>query len=469
MRKAQEIFLYLKDSVEKSRNMREGNPYKLLFIFMIPLLIGNVFQQLYNLVDSYVVGQYLPPSALSAVGSAYSVLYLLLAVFIGFGLAAMIMVAQFAGKKDEQALSSLLQTSYSIVLIISVVLSVLGVIFTRPLLELLQLDSQPEALEQAVIYLRIIFIGLIAQLGFNVNAGFLQGLGDSFSSLIFLVIASILNIGLDFFFVLNLHLGVAGVAYATVLAQLISWVLGVFYLKYKFPHLKFQLFKIKVDFSIIKEILKLGFPISVQQIAYGLSHLFLLAFVNKNGTIFAAGFNLASKIESITFLPLMSMGTAITTFTAQNMTSSYKRQAYGRRAGLISMFCLSVFFALLGYVGREYFLSSFTSDSSIIEQGAYVLQRVMPFYLFFGLFTALNGIFQGTGNTVFPMMNTLLTQFLLRIIFVVFLFYFWAPTTIYYAYASSWVLGAIFSSVFYFSGQWKAYIREVELENQSSS
>lgn len=452
--------------IEKSRNMKEGNPYKLLFVFMLPLLIGNIFQQLYNLVDSYVVARYLPPSALSAVGSAYSVLYLLLAVFIGLGLAAMIMVAQLAGKQDDKALSSLLQTCYSSVLIISFVLSVFGFVFARPLLELLQLTDQPDALEQAVIYLRIIFVGLIAQLGFNINAGFLQGLGDAFSSLLFLIIASILNVSLDLFFVLQLHWGVAGVAYATILAQFISWILGIFYIRYKYPQLKFKVLKIQIDMEVIKEILKLGFPISMQQIAYGLSHLFLLAFVNRNGIFFAAGFNLASKVESITFLPLMSMGTAITTFTAQNMLSSPKRQAEGRRAGLISMFLLSIFFALVGYLGREFFLSSFTSNKEIIEEGAYVLKRVMPFYLFFGLFTALNGIFQGTGNTLFPMLNTLITQFVLRIIFVLVLFYFWSPKSIYYAYATSWLLGAALASIFYFTGLWKSYIRVVDLEDK---
>lgn len=458
-----------KEAIEKAQNMKEGNPYKLLFVFMVPLFIGNIFQQLYNVVDSIVVGHYLDASALSAVGSAFSVIFLLLSVFIGFGLAAMIMVAQLAGKKDEAGLARLLQTIYSFVFVISIPLALAGVIFARPLLLLLQLTDQPAVLEQAVLYLRIIFVGLVAQLGFNVNAGFLQGLGDSLSSLWFLILACILNILLDVAFVLGLGMGVEGVAYATVLAQLLAWTLGVLYLKRKYPFLKLRLTKFVFDFSLLKEIVHLGFPISLQQLCYSLSNLVLIAFVNQNGTLFAAGFNLSTKVETFAFLPLMSMATAITTFTGQNMLSSPQRQREGRKASMISMLCMAIFWATLVYLGRVSFLKLFTSQDAIIEQGAKMLQAVMPFYVFLGIMSAYNAIFQGTGNTFVPMWNTILTQLFARTLFVFVLFYAVSKTAIYYSYATSWILGSIFCLYFYYSGRWKNYIRLVEIEKLEKS
>jgi len=250
------------------KNMTEGSPLKLIFAFAVPMLIGNIFQQLYNMVDSIVVGNYVGKIALAAVGTGFPIIFMMSSMFIGIALGATILISQYYGAGDINNVKKTSQTIYTAMMVGSIPLSIIGILLSGPLLHLtnVPVDTFP----MAKLYMIIVFAGLIGSLGFNVNSGILQGLGDSKSSLLFLAVACVINIVLDLVFVLLFHMGVSGVAYATIIAQFFSWIFGIIYMRQKYYFLDISIFKFKFDKVIFKKILKLGIPSGLQQALFSI-------------------------------------------------------------------------------------------------------------------------------------------------------------------------------------------------------
>lgn len=303
-------------------DMTQGSPTRLIVLFSLPLLAGNVLQQLYNMVDSVVVGNYVGSSALTAVGAGFSIMFLISSLFLGFSMGATIMIAQYVGAGDQGAVGRTVDTIYSALLVTIVPLTLLGVLASGPLLTLIRVPQ--EAYEQARTYCMVVLGGIVGTLGYNMNSGIMRGLGDSRTPLIFLFIACVINIVLDLVFVLVFSWGVFGVALATILAQICSWVFGIFYINRKYPFLHIRLFRMRLDRRLLGQVIRLGIPSAIQECQFAVGILIMQALINGFGNDFAAGFTAANKIDTFAFMPIESFSIAATTYVGQNMGADRK-------------------------------------------------------------------------------------------------------------------------------------------------
>ncbi len=438
----------------KMKNMTEGNPLKLIFMFAIPLLLGNLFQQLYNMVDSIVVGNYVGKVALAAVGTGFPLIFLMVSMFMGVGMGSTILISQYYGAGDIDSVTKTSKTIYTAMILGSIPISVIGIFITGPILGLINtpLDTLPMAKD----YMVIVFAGILGSIGFNINAGILQGIGDSRSSLLFLAIACSINVVLDLIFVLNFGLGVSGVAYATIIAQFSSWIFGIYYMRKKYEFLYFPIFKFEVDKNILKKILKLGFPTGVQQTLFSIGIMGLQSLVNSYGSDFMAGFNVANKVDMISFMPIMSFSTAITTYVGQNIGAGRLdrvHKGFVYTAFLSAAFC--ILSALIVLPFGEEIMGFFNKDEAVIQAGMVYLKSVLPFYLILAIVFTLNGVIRGAGETIIPMIGSFIALWIGRIPIAYILSKVAGRDYIFYSYAIGWVLWLIVSWSYYMSGKWK--------------
>ena len=303
--------------------------------------------------------------------------------------------------------------------------------------------------------MRIIFLGMVGSFGYNVNAGILQGFGDSKSSLLFLTIATVINIVLDLTFVLVFHWGVAGVAIATIIAQAFSWIFGIFYMKRKYEVLNFPIFKFKFDKEIFKKIVKIGLPTGIQQTLFSIGIMSMQSLVNSYGSDFIAGFNAANKIDTFAFMPVQSFSNAITTFTGQNIGAKRMDRVHqGMKSGMIMSIIVCIVCLLIIPFG-PYLLGLFNSDPAVIESGMIYLNNVMPFYPLLAIMFMLNGVIRGAGETVIPMVGTIVSLWLGRIPAAYFIAHKFGKEYMFISYAIGWAVSMIISGVYYMSGKWK--------------
>lgn len=433
--------------------MVEGNPSKIIIKFALPMLVGNILQQLYNMVDSIVVGNYVGKIALAAVGTGFPIIFMLSAMFIGLGLGATVLISQYIGAGDIHNVQKTTQTIYTAMILGSIPISVIGILLSKPIL--LLINTPPEALPIANTYMRIIFLGMVGSFGYNVNAGILQGFGDSKSSLLFLTIATVINIVLDLSFVLIFHLDVAGVAIATIIAQACSWIFGIFYMKKKYEVLNFSIFKFKFDREIFKKIVKIGLPTGIQQTLFSIGIMSMQSLVNSYGSDFIAGFNAANKIDTFAFMPIQSFSNAITTFTGQNIGAKRMDRVHkGMKAGMIMSIIICIVCLLIIPFG-PYLLGLFNSDPAVIESGMIYLNNVMPFYPLLAIMFMLNGVIRGAGETIVPMVGTIVSLWLGRIPAAYFIAYRFGKEYMFVSYAIGWSVAMIISGTYYISGKWK--------------
>ena len=318
-------------------DMTQGSPARLILFFALPLLVGNMFQQLYNMVDSIVVGRFVGSTALAAVGTAFPVVFLLSSMFMGLGIGAMVMVSQFYGAGDAERLKATIDTIYTALIVGIVPLSIVGILVSRPIIALLAVPA--DTADQCWIYMVIVLGGLIGSLGYNANSGILQGLGDSKTPLLFLVIACIINIVLDLLFVVVFHWGVAGVAIATIIAQAFSWIFGIFYINKKYPQIHIHPFCFKFDKALFGQIVKLGVPAGVQQALFSFGVMAMQRLINSYGSAFMAGFNGANKLDTFAFMPNQSFATAATTFVGQNIGANRPERVQKGTVATLWMSC----------------------------------------------------------------------------------------------------------------------------------
>lgn len=427
---------------------------KLIVAFSMPLLVGNIFQQMYNMVDSIVVGNYVGSSALTAVGTGFPVVFLLASLFIGFAMGATVMIAQYTGAGDQARVARTVDTLYSALLILIVPLSLLGVALTTPLLTAIRVPE--EAFDQARIYCIVIFAGGVGSLGYNINAGIMQGLGDSKTPLLFLAVACVINIILDLVFVLVGHLGVFGVALATIIAQICSWVFGIFYINRKYPFLHIRFLQLKIDRELLRQIIRLGVPSAVHQCQFSVAILIMQALINGFGNDFAAGFTAANKIDSFAFMPIQSFSTATTTFVGQNIGAGrLDRVKQGTRSALLlsTVVCLVITAVVIPF--RRPLLMLFNRESAVVAAGeAYLLRVLTPMFVLAIMFI-LSSVLRGAGATVVPMVASVVSQWGARVPAAYLLAHLFGPEELYWSYLIGWVLGVAICLVVYLRGRWK--------------
>ncbi len=435
-------------------DMTQGSPAKLILRFSMPLLLGNVFQQLYNMVDSVVVGRFVGKTALAAVGTAFPVVFLMSSLFMGLGIGAMVMVSQFFGAGDEKRLRATVDTIYTALMVGIVPLTLAGVLLARPIMDLLAVPA--DTYDQCWQYMVIVMGGLIGSLGYNANSGILQGFGDSKTPLLFLSIACGINIVLDLLFVVVFHWGTAGVAIATIIAQCFSWVFGVFYINKKYPQIAIKPFSFRFDKELFGKIIRLGIPAGIQQALFSVGVMTMQRLVNSAGSTFMAGFNGANKLDTFAFMPIQSFTNAVTTFVGQNIGAGKPDRVHKGTMATMWISCLfSVVAAVFLLLCGPFLMRMFSTDAGVIEAGMAYLNRVMPFYWVLAISFVLNSVMRGAGEMTVPMVSSIVGLWLARVPAAYLLTHFFGANNMHFCYVIGWVAGLCISIPIYLSGRWK--------------
>lgn len=443
-------------------DMTEGNSVRQIIKFMIPMLIGNVFQQLYNTVDSIIVGKYIGDNALASVGSAGPVVNLLLVLFIGISVGAGIMVSQYFGARQRENLSKAIGCCITMTFAASLLVMIFAPLLAMPLLKIL--NTPNEIIEWCDGYLRILFLGVAGSAYYNILSGVLRGLGDSVSALLYLIIATILNIGLDIYFVANLDMGVPGVALATVIAQGISAVLAFMRLRGKkdcFDLKAAYLFPEKKHF---RELIRLGLPSGVTQAIFSLSMVIVQSLTNSFGAMCIATNVIVMRIDGFVMMPAFSFGSAMTTFSGQNIgAGKMDRVEEGAKKGTLVAMATSAVITILILVFGKYLMALFTNTQELIDQSYHMMMILGVGYIAMEVTQCLQGIMRGAGDTMAPMWLSMISTVIIRVPLAYLMT--WMTRSpenphgqFYMMFVSlliTWLIGAAMTVAVYRTGRWK--------------
>ena len=441
---------------QKTILMTEGVIWRQILLFSIPLILGNLLQQMYNTMDSVIVGNFVGSDALAAVGASSSLLYLLIAFSTGAATGAGVVVAQLYGAGDEKGVHDAVHTALGIAVVLGLILTVVGIVVSPKLLE--WMNTPEDIMDQSVEYLRIYFAGVVFNVIYNMAAGILNAVGNSKRSLLYLGIASFLNIGLDILFIAILKMGVAGAAIATDICQLISSILILGFLVKVPDKYRVTVKKIRVHKHMAKRIIQIGLPSGIQNMVISLSNVLVQTGVNGFGTSAVAGFSAYLKVDGFNILPVMSFSMAATTFTGQNYGAGKMdrvKRGMWVTVAMSMIYTITTGFLLLTFA--EPIISIFTSDTHVIAYGVLATKYFCPFYFLLGLMHSLAGTVRGTGKTIPPMVIILLALCVFRIIWVQFAVpSFESIRGIYLVYPLSWFIGAVLMSLYTWKGKWKS-------------
>lgn len=437
-------------------DMTEGSPYRLILRFAVPLLLGNLFQQLYNTVDSIIVGNYLGTRSLAAVGVGFPFLFTMVSFFMGLGIAATVLISQRFGAKDFDGVNIIANTIYRVASTIILPIVLIGIFATPYFLEHLLRVPDDGTLVQGTAYLQILFAGMAATMGYNLNAGILQGLGDSVTSLKFLITSSVLNIVLDLLFVAVFKMGVAGAAWATIIAQFIAWLLGLRYLNRHYEYISLNLLHLSFDRDYFKQSVRLGIPMAIQNMLFSIGAMAMYSLINSYGSTFSAGFNAANKIDTLVFLPVQSFANAVTTYTGQNAGARrFDRIHQGTRAGLVISTITALVMGVVCYISSDLLMSMFGNDAGMIAAGSNYLHSVLPFYIFLAILFTMNSVLRGVNQVALPLFSTILSLLLGRVPVAYYLAATMGKDMIFYSYGVGWIAGCTLSVCFYLFGSWE--------------
>ena len=442
--------------------MTQGTPWKSIVQFTLPMLIGNIAQQFYSTVDSIVVGKYIGDNALAAVGSAMPILNMLLVLFIGISAGASVMVAQFFGARDRRSLSYTVGNSITVTAIACAILIAICVPFIRPLLTVL--NTPDSILDWCTDYLMISLIGIAGMAYYNILSGILRGLGDSFSSLIFLLVATGINIGLDIFFVAVVKMEVAGVALATIIAQLVSSALCLIKLSRMKGQLDFGLKYLIPRKLYVMTIIKLGLPSGLTQAIFSSAMIVVQSLTNQFGEAFIAANVVIMRVDGFAMMPNFSFGAALTTFAGQNVGAGlYDRVTKGAKQGtLMSVACSATITGIILLLGKP-LMGVFTDTESLVELSYKLMCLLAVGYIAVAVTQSLSGIMRGAGDTVTPMWISLITTIAIRIPIAYGISFLTRTEALPYGQKEciqislliSWIMGAVLTVIFYRMGKWK--------------
>ncbi|TVR74146.1 MAG: MATE family efflux transporter [Marinilabiliales bacterium] len=436
------------------KDLTTGKEGKLILRFAIPLFIGNIFQQLYNIVDSLVVGNFLGKDALAAVGASFPVIFALISLIIGVATGATIIIAQYFGAKEYEKVKRAIDTMYIFMFIAALIVSVAGIYFTEDIFRLLQLPE--EIMPMARDYLRVYMAGMIVFFGFNGTSAILRGLGDSKTPLYFLIISSVVNIILDLLFILVFGWGVAAVAWATIIAQGGAFVTAIIYLNRTHLIMKFSFTGWVFDRNIFYNSIRIGVPSGLQHTFVALGMMALMGIVNTFGTDVIAAYSVAQRIDSLAAMVAMNFGMAVTSFTGQNIGANrYDRVKRGFMSTLSIGSLITVMVTILVLLWGKQIMGFFTPDQEVVNYGTTYLNIVSPFYITFTVMFIVGGVMRGAGDTLVPMFLTLFSLWVIRIPLAFILSPAMGETGIWWAIPIGWISGTILSYGYYLTGRWK--------------
>ena len=442
---------------KKSRLMTEGSIWKSILLFSVPLILGNMLQQLYNTADSIIVGNFVGSNALAAVGSSGSPIFLLIGFSQGIAVGAGVVVSQFLGAKDREGAHTAVHTSLALSAILGAILTVCGIAVSRALLT--AMNTPAEVLEDAVLYIRLYFGGVLFSVVYNMTAGILNAAGNSRRSLVYLAAASVTNIVLDLVLIAGLKMGVAGAAIATDLSQLVSCVLSLRFLMKTDDACHVELSGIRLHRSMAGRIIRVGLPTGIQNMVISISNVLVQAGVNGYGAAAMAGFGAYMKIDGFNILPVTSISMAATTFVGQNYGAGRLdrvKKAVWVTLGIGILYTLCTGAALLA--GQDFILHLFTRDEAVIAFGKLAMHWFCPFYFLLSILHGLAGAVRGTGASVPPMVVLLVSLCLFRIVWIQWVLpSFSTINGIFLLYPVSWGLGAVLMALYAWKGKWMEY------------
>lgn len=443
-------------------DMTAGSPWKKIVLFTVPMLIGNIAQQLYNTVDSIVVGNYVGDNALAAVGSAGPILNLLIVLFVGISVGAGIMVSQYFGARQREELSKTIGNCITLTGLATVFVMVVASLISRPLLELLK--TPDSIIEWCHSYLLILFIGSAGLAYYNILSGILRGLGDSASALVYLLVSTVINIVLDIVFVAVLGMGVNGVAYATIIAQAVSALLCLFRLARLTDIFDLKLSYLKLNGKHTMNIVRLGLPSGITQAIFSMAMIVLQSLTNSFGEMFIAANVIVMRVDGFAMMPNFSFGTAMTTYAGQNVGAKmYDRVEHGAKQGTLMAAGTSAVITALILIFGKALMGIFTGTPELVELSRNMMGILAVGYIAMAVTQSLSGVMRGAGDTMTPMWISIVTTIIIRVPLAYGIAFLTRTPElpngkeecIFVSLLVSWVTGALITMIFYKRGRWK--------------
>lgn len=439
----------------KSVDMTQGTIWKLLLSFAVPMLIGQIFQQLYSAVDSVVVGRFVGKEALAAVGSTGSVINSLIGFFTGLAMGAGVVISQSFGAKDEKGVHDAVHTALLVTLLASVFVTALGVAATPTLLR--WMETPQDVLGEAVTYLRIYFAGVAGLMFYNIGSGILRAVGDSRRPLYFLIFSATMNVILDLLFVIVFRLGVAGVAYATILSQFLSALLVLFVLSRSRESYRFVPRDLRIHGHILRRVLTIGVPSGLQNSVVSFSNVFVQAYINAFQSSCMAGWASYNRLDAFAWLPMMCIGMANTTFVGQNLgAGNIERAKRGTKTAVLLAYAGTAVIVAALMLFADDALKLFNSDPDVIRYGRMFILYMSPFYIPFCASQIYAGALRGAGNSLPPMLITISSFVIFR---QAYLFigtkFIEGPLFVGLSYPAGWLLSSTLMYIVYKRGAWE--------------
>ncbi|MBR3392496.1 MAG: MATE family efflux transporter [Firmicutes bacterium] len=440
--------------------MSENNPilkgkiWKQILVFFFPILIGSFFQRLYNMVDTFVVGQYVGTQALAAVGTTGSVISLLVGFFVGVASGATVLISQHYGAGDQEQVDKSVHTAIALSLVSGVIIMVIGALTARPVMKAMNVPD--EIIDDSVLYMRVYYLGVIRNLLYNIGTGILRAVGDSKRPLYILIVCCLVNIVLDLVFVLVFHWAVFGVALATILSQFISAVLILLILMKSKDIYRLRIRKIRFYLSELKEIIRIGLPSGMEGVLYSISNILMQASINTFSTTAIAAWSTISKVDSVMWMIMQAYGISVATFVGQNFGAhQYDRVRQGIKVGTwMNFFSILVVSGII-YAFAPVFLGIFTKDSEVIRIGSGFLRIFAPAYCAYVFINIFSASIRGCGESIQPMIITVFGICGLRILWlVVALPLHHTMNMVALSYDVSWVVTAAIFIIYYLRGHW---------------
>ena len=436
------------------KDLTVGKESSLILQFAWPMLLGNAFQQLYNIVGSVIVGNYLGKEALAAVGASTPIIFTLISLIIGFSMGFTVIISQYFGSKNTNMVRRAIDTMNIFLFFSSILITIIGIYFTETILKFINIPA--DILPQAATYLKIYIGGLIFIFGYNGVAATLRGMGDSKIPLYFLILSTVLNIILVLLFVIVFKWGIAGAAIATVIAQGSAFITSVFYLNKTHKLIRFSFQNLNFDKFIFKKSFLIGFPSGLQMTFVSLGMIALLSIVNTFGTDVIAAYSVAIRIDSFASLPAMNLAMALSSFVGQNMgAGKTDRVKNGYVATLKMNLIITLILSSIILIFPGWIMKAFSPDINIINIGKEYLYVVAAFYLVFTTMFINMGVMRGAGDTIIPMFITLFSLWLIRIPLAWLLSKYFGYQGIWWSIPLAWISGMTLTYIYYKSGKWK--------------
>lgn len=437
-----------------THDLTHGPVWKVIVRFALPLLIGNLLQQLYNVTDSIIVGQFLGKEALAAVSASFFIYYFIISLVIGVGSGTSVVVSQFFGAKQYDKVQRAFSSFFIFMLVAGIALSIAGIIFAEPVFRLT--NTPEEVIPDAVAYFRIYIGGTFLFVTFNSIISILRGVGESVRPMIFIFITTVLNIVLDLLFIVGFKWGIEGAARATVIAQGIGMCIALGYVNNTHPLLSIKKQDLLFDMKLFKEGLKIGLPTSIQQCAIALGLIALLGIVNSFGTDTLTAYGAAGKIDTIITQAVLTLSGALAAFCGQNIGAGHFDRV---RKGLRFTMLVNLIFSLITFTAIYFFgeemMRAFTSDQAVIAIGKEYLLIMGGFFIVHGALNIYNGALRGAGDTIFTMVTSLLCLWLIRIPLAYQLSAWYGRQGIWWAIGISIAIGFVITYIYYKMDLWK--------------